>query len=121
MATILNPVIVGGGSDLENPSNHSDTTYYENSSTTPGVNRYIDLPKKYEQAYLVLFTVLNGDRNTQNVSPSSGSASKVYSYKTKGAYALWGWISVWKLTNVSGRINITTQGYGAYWSLIGIE
>ena len=123
MTQIINPIIIGGGSDLENPSNHADTTFYNinNPATTPGVNRYIDLSKKYSQAYLILFTCLNGDVNASRVTPTNGSANNVYSYKSKGAYNFWGYISVWKLTNVSGRINIETGAYGAYWSFIGIE
>lgn len=113
-----------GGADLENPSNHGDTTFYnvDNPASTPGVSRYIDLSKKYSQAYLILFSCSNGNVTGANqVKPTVGSAQSVYSYRTKGPYSFWGYISVWKLTDVSGRIEISAGGYGAYWSLIGIE
>ena len=115
--------LIGGG-DLENPSNHGDTSFYniDDPASTPGVNRYIDLSKKYSQAYLILFACSNGNvTRASKVSPTVGSAQNVYSYSTKGAYKFWGYISVWKLTDVSGRININIGGYGAYWSLVGIE
>ena len=125
MVQIINPIICGGGkSNLENPSNHGDTSFYnvDNPATTPGVNRYIDLSKKYSQAYLILFSCSNGNVTGANkVSPTVGSAQNVYSYRSKGGYNFWGYISVWKLTDVSGRINISAGGYGAYWSFIGVE
>ena len=113
-----NVIKILGGKDLEDFTMNSK--YNTVHQTYVGGGSF-SLPKKYTEIMVPVASCSNGNGSFPTVSCDNGAVEKIYSGGSKGAYSLWTWYALYKITNASGTVRINGGGYGNGFSVIALE
>ena len=117
MSQIINPMIFGGGDISDFTMNSKYNTVHQ---TYVGGGSYT-LDKTYPEVFVPVASCSNGNGIFPSVVCDSGTVTKIFSGGSKGAYGLWTWYALYKITNASGKVSISGGGYGNGFSVICLE